>query len=58
MIKQKENVICQPSIIALDGERELTVNKDDEWQIQLSWDGPKVLDIEKVMAASRLMITR
>ncbi len=54
---QKKTVSFQPSIIALDGERELTVNKDDEWQIQLSWDGPKVLDIEKVMAAARLLIT-
>lgn len=42
-----------PSILALDGEREIQVNAGDHWQIELSWDGPRVLDIEKVMEAAR-----
>jgi hypothetical protein len=42
-----------PSILALDGERELQINRDERWQIELSWDGPRVLDIEKVMEAAR-----
>ena len=46
-------VSYKPSIIALDGERELVVNADDQWEIALSWDGPRVLNIEKVMDAAR-----
>ncbi len=46
-------VSYKPSIIALDGERELVVNADDQWEIALSWDGPRVLDVEKVMDAAR-----
>ena len=33
-------VTFTPSIIALDGERELVVNTDDRWEVELSWDGP------------------
>jgi hypothetical protein len=44
----------KPSILALDGERELPVNAQDEWEVELSWDGPRVLDIEKVMNAVRV----
>lgn len=46
-------VIFSPSILALDGERELIVNAEDRWEIALSWEGPRVLDIEKVMDAAR-----
>ena len=46
-------VIFKPSILALDGEREIIVNAADDWEIELSWDGPRVLDIEKVMDAAR-----
>lgn len=42
-----------PSILALDGEREILVNAEDHWEIELSWHGPRVLDIEKVMEAAR-----
>ena len=42
-----------PSILALDGEREIVVNAGDQWEIELSWDGPRVLNIEKVMDAAR-----
>jgi len=42
-----------PSILALDGEREILVNAADHWEVGLSWDGPRVLDIEKVMEAAR-----
>ncbi|MBI3303227.1 MAG: NAD(+)/NADH kinase, partial [Deltaproteobacteria bacterium] len=42
-----------PSILALDGEREILVNAEDRWEVALSWDGPRVLDIEKVMEAAR-----
>ena len=46
-------VTFKPSILALDGEREIIVNAADDWEIELSWDGPRVLDIEKVMDAAR-----
>ena len=42
-----------PSIIALDGERELVVNAEDRWEVELSWNGPRVLEIDKVMHAAR-----
>jgi predicted polyphosphate/ATP-dependent NAD kinase len=42
-----------PSILALDGEREILVNAEDRWEVGLSWNGPRVLDIEKVMEAAR-----
>jgi hypothetical protein len=42
-----------PSVLALDGERELPVSARDDWEIGWSWDGPRVLDIEKVMDAAR-----
>ena len=42
-----------PSILALDGEREILVNATDRWEIGLSWDGPRVLNIEQVMEAAR-----
>lgn len=43
-----------PSILALDGEREIQVSTEDRWHIALSWDGPRVLDIEKVMETVRV----
>jgi hypothetical protein len=42
-----------PSILALDGEREIVVNAGEHWEIELSWGGPRVLNIEKVMDAAR-----
>ena len=42
-----------PSILALDGEREILENAADHWEVGLSWDGPRVLDLEKVMEAAR-----
>jgi len=29
------------------------VKDGDHWEIELSWDGPRVLNIEKVMDAAR-----
>jgi hypothetical protein len=46
-------VTFTPSIFALDGEREIVVNASDRWEISLSWEGPRLLDIEKVMDAVR-----
>ncbi|MGE0826913.1 MAG: NAD(+)/NADH kinase [Candidatus Binatia bacterium] len=50
---QRQTVSFYPSVLALDGEREIPVNPTDRWEIALSWGGPRVLDIEKVMDAAR-----
>lgn len=39
----------KPSIVALDGEREVTVLPSDEVRIRLQKDGPPVVDIEKAL---------
>lgn len=46
-------VTFTPSVLALDGEREISVRAGERWAIAWSWDGPRVLDIEKVMDAAR-----
>lgn len=42
-----------PAVLALDGEREILVNPEDHWEVGLSWEGPRVLNVEKVMDAAR-----
>jgi predicted polyphosphate/ATP-dependent NAD kinase len=42
----------KPSVIALDGEREITVKDTDEVKIRLQHDGPPVVDIEKTVRAA------
>lgn len=50
---QRLPVTFIPSILALDGEREIVVTTEDQWEIAFSWEGPRVLDIERVMEAAR-----
>ena len=38
-----------PVMLALDGERELLVRPGEQWEVALSWDGPKVLDVERTL---------
>lgn len=45
-VKQK------PSVIALDGEREVTVKDTDQVKIRLQHDGPSVVDIKKTVRAA------
>ena len=45
-VKQK------PSVIALDGEREVTVRPSDQTKIRLQNDGPSVVNIEKTIRAA------
>ena len=42
-------VLLKPSVIALDGEREVSVLPSDDVRIKLQNDGPLVVDIEKVL---------
>jgi predicted polyphosphate/ATP-dependent NAD kinase len=51
--KTRMPVTFTPSVLALDGEREISVTATDRWGIDWSWDGPRVLDIEKVMDVAR-----
>jgi predicted polyphosphate/ATP-dependent NAD kinase len=38
-----------PAMLALDGERELLIRRGERWEIALSWDGPKVLDVNRTL---------
>jgi predicted polyphosphate/ATP-dependent NAD kinase len=38
-----------PAMLALDGERELLVRQGERWEVTLSWDGPKVLDVDRTL---------
>jgi hypothetical protein len=38
-----------PAMLALDGERELRVRQGERWEVALSWDGPKVLDVDRTL---------
>ena len=38
-----------PALLALDGERESLVREGERWEVVLSWDGPKVLDIDRML---------
>lgn len=42
-------VLLKPSIVALDGEREVSVLPQNDVRIKLQNDGPLVVDIEKVL---------
>jgi len=42
-----------PCLIALDGEREVSVRRGSEAAIRLTLDGPWVVDVERVMAEAR-----
>jgi len=42
-------VTCSPSVLALDGEREIDVRKGDAFSVRLAPDGPLVLDVNKTM---------
>ena len=43
-----------PAVLALDGEREHMIKKEDEWSIRLSLEGPLVVDIPKALKRASL----
>jgi len=45
-------VTDRPSILALDGEREIQVHASDEFFIRLSTNGPRVVDVPAALAAA------
>jgi hypothetical protein len=36
-------------MLALDGERELFIRQGERCEIALSWNGPKVLDVDRTL---------
>lgn len=61
MIQPGERIPLQhgPAMLALDGERELLVRQGERWEVALSWDGPKVLDVNRtLLLAQRLGLHR
>ncbi len=38
-----------PAILALDGEREVLVRAGERWDVMLTWHGPKVLDVARML---------
>jgi hypothetical protein len=42
-------IALSPSIIALDGEREIEVNRAGQFELTLGLDGPKVVSISRVL---------
>jgi hypothetical protein len=42
-----------PGMIAVDGEREVDIHRGDEMAIRLNTNGPKVVDVRRVMALAR-----
>jgi predicted polyphosphate/ATP-dependent NAD kinase len=48
-LDEEVEVTHKPSVIALDGEREVVVKASDNVKIRLQKDGPPVVDIEKTL---------
>ena len=46
---EEVEVFHKPSVIALDGEREVTVKASDQVKVRLQSDGPPVVDIERTI---------
>ncbi len=49
-VGDEERVHFQPSILALDGEREVGIHRDREVVIRLSDQGPRVVDVGRALA--------
>lgn len=39
----------KPTVLALDGEREIEVYEDDDVRVQLERDGPLIVNVEVVL---------
>jgi hypothetical protein len=46
---ERVSITLSPSILALDGEREVEVNNPDRFELVLGMDGPRVASIPKIM---------
>ncbi|MCR4441510.1 MAG: NAD(+)/NADH kinase [Peptococcaceae bacterium] len=48
-VGERVEVDCRPCIIALDGEREVELKESDEAYIELTFDGPRVVDVKAAL---------
>jgi len=49
---QEIPVTCSPSVLALDGEREIDIRGGDDFTVRLAPDGPIVMDVHRSMQAA------
>jgi hypothetical protein len=42
-----------PAMLALDGEREFFLRQGETWEVELTWNGPKVLDVTRTLHAAQ-----
>ncbi len=47
---QEVEIICNPCVVALDGEREVEIKNGQHAAIRLSTAGPLVVDVDRTMA--------
>jgi hypothetical protein len=47
---QEVDIIFNPCVLALDGEREIEIKRGQKATIRLSTDGPLVVDVDRTMA--------
>ena len=40
----------RPAVLALDGEREITLNSGDEARVELDLEGPWIVDVERTLS--------
>jgi len=50
--EEKIKIKLQEGMVALDGEREVSFNRNDKIEIELSSSGPRVIDIHKSLKAA------
>jgi hypothetical protein len=49
---QEVDIIFNPSVLALDGEREIEIKRGQQAAIRLATDGPLVVDVDRTMAVA------
>ena len=49
---QEVDIIINPCVLALDGEREIEIKRGQQVAIRLGTDGPLVVDVDRTMASA------
>jgi predicted polyphosphate/ATP-dependent NAD kinase len=55
IVEMKPGISCpvdplRPAVLALDGEREITLNRGDEAMVELDLEGPWIVDVERTLS--------
>jgi len=50
---QEVDILFNPCVLALDGEREIEIKRGQQAAIRLAADGPLVVDVDRTMAFAR-----